>query len=159
MNGYTPGEQPLPGDRVIKLNTNENPFPPSDRVLQAVREIDGESLRRYPDPTGGAFRAAAARLLGVTPEMIMCGNGSDDVLTIATRTFVRPGGKLAFPMPTYSLYPVLSSLQEAVAATVPWEDNWRCRPTRFLPPRPTRSIWPTLTPRAGRLFPRRRWRN
>jgi histidinol-phosphate aminotransferase len=124
MAGYTPGEQPLPGDRVIKLNTNENPFPPSDRVQLAMREIDGELLRRYPSPTAEPFRIAAAKLLNVTPDMILCGNGSDDVLTIATRTFVPPGGKLAFPTPTYSLYPVLSNLQEATAVTVPWEDNW-----------------------------------
>jgi histidinol-phosphate aminotransferase len=124
MTGYTPGEQPTPAERVIKLNTNENPFPPSDRVLQAAREMEAELLRRYPNPTADAFRAAAGKLLNVTPEMILCGNGSDELLTIATRTFVPPGGKLAFPMPTYSLYPVLSRLQEASAVTVPWEDNW-----------------------------------
>jgi histidinol-phosphate aminotransferase len=124
MTGYTPGEQPTPAERVIKLNTNENPFPPSDRVLQAARELEAELLRRYPNPTADAFRTAAAKLLNVTPDMILCGNGSDELLTIATRTFVPPGGKLAFPMPTYSLYPVLSRLQEASAVTVPWEDNW-----------------------------------
>jgi histidinol-phosphate aminotransferase len=124
MSGYTPGEQPAPGERVIKLNTNENPFPPSERVLLAIREIDAESLRRYPNPTADPFRNAAAKLLGVTPDMIMCGNGSDELLTIATRTFVAPGGKIAFPMPTYSLYPILARLQEATAVTVAWENDW-----------------------------------
>jgi histidinol-phosphate aminotransferase len=124
MSGYTPGEQPGPGDRVVKLNTNENPFPPSERVMKAVREVEPEMLRRYPNPTGDNFRRAAAKVLDVQPEMILCGNGSDDVLTIATRTFVGPGGTLAFPEPTYSLYPVLANLQEAKATPVKWEKDF-----------------------------------
>jgi len=124
MSGYKPGEQPLPGERVIKLNTNENPFPPSERVLLALREIDGEMLRRYPSPTADPFRAAAAKLLGVSTDMILAGNGSDDILTIATRTFLEPGAKLAYPNPTYSLYPVLARLQDATSVPVPWEGDW-----------------------------------
>src|SRR5688500_14155123 len=74
MAGYAPGEQPGPGERVVKLNTNENPFPPSPRVMRAIRAIDEETLRRYPNPTADAFRAAAAKLLGVSPDMILAGN-------------------------------------------------------------------------------------
>jgi histidinol-phosphate aminotransferase len=125
MSGYTPGEQPGPGARVVKLNTNENPFPPGERVIAAVRNVEPEALRRYPNPTGDAFRAAAAKLHGVLPEMILCGNGSDDILTIATRTAIPPGGRLAHPDPTYSLYPVLARLQDAEAVAVPWEDDWQ----------------------------------
>ncbi len=124
MDGYTPGEQPGASDRVVKLNTNENPFPPSPRVMAAIRDVEAESLRRYPNPTGDVFRAAAAKLHGVTPDMILCGNGSDDILTIATRTFVPPGGTVAYPDPTYSLYPVLAQLQDARAAAVPWADGY-----------------------------------
>jgi histidinol-phosphate aminotransferase len=124
MQGYAPGEQPGIGERVVKLNTNENPFPPSERVMKAIREIESEVLRRYPNPTGDLFRSAAAKLLGVTPDMILCGNGSDDILTIATRTFIPAGGTLAFPDPTYSLYPVLAQLESAHAAPVPWEKEW-----------------------------------
>src|SRR5438552_14330987 len=124
MDGYTPGEQPSPGQRVVKLNTNENPFPPSPRVMQAVREIEPEMLRRYPDPTADAFRCAAAQVLGLTPDMIICGNGSDDILTIATRTFVGPGGTLAYPDPTYSLYPVLAKLEEANSIPAPSRTDW-----------------------------------
>ncbi len=124
MQGYVPGEQPGIGERVVKLNTNENPFPPSPRVLQAVREIEPEVLRRYPNPTADSFRAAAAKLLGLTADMILAGNGSDDILTIATRTFVPPGGALAFPEPTYSLYPVLAQLEGAKSAAVPWDAEW-----------------------------------
>ena len=108
MEGYTPGEQPLPGERVVKLNTNENPFPPSPRVMQAVREMEAEALRRYPSSTAQAFREMAARVHGLTPDMILAGNGSDEILTIATRTFVPPGGTLVSPEPSYSLYPVLA---------------------------------------------------
>ncbi len=124
MAGYTPGEQPLAEERVVKLNTNENPFPPSDRVMQAIANIDRESLRRYPNPTADAFRAAAAKMLGLTPEMFLAGNGSDDILTIATRTFIPPGGTLAAPDPTYSLYPVLANLQDAEFVSVPWGEDW-----------------------------------
>jgi histidinol-phosphate aminotransferase len=124
MDGYAPGEQPAPGSRVVKLNTNENPFPPSPKVMQAIREVEAEMLRRYPNPTADAFRDAAAKLFGVTRQHILAGNGSDDILTIATRTFVPPGGLLASPDPSYSLYPILARLQDAKFATVPWEGHW-----------------------------------
>ncbi len=124
MDGYTPGEQPSIGERVVKLNTNENPFPPSPKVMQAIRELEPEVLRRYPNPTADLFRAAAAKLWGITPNMIIAGNGSDDILTIATRAALPPGGLLAFPEPTYSLYPVLAELEEAKSVGVPWEKNY-----------------------------------
>lgn len=124
MDGYTPGEQPAPGERVVKLNTNENPFPPSAKVMQAIREIEPELLRRYPNPNGDAFREAAAQVFGLSADMILCGNGSDDILTIATRTFLPNSGMLAYPDPTYSLYPVLAKLQEAKVVAVPWGTEW-----------------------------------
>jgi len=125
MHGYTPGEQPGMGERVVKLNTNENPFPPSPKVMQAIREIEAEALRRYPNPTADGFRAAAAKVLDVEPDMILAGNGSDDILTIATRTFIPPGGILAYPHPTYSLYSVLAQLEDAKTIGVPWEGEWQ----------------------------------
>lgn len=125
MHGYTPGEQPGVGERVVKLNTNENPFAPSPKVMQAIREIEPEHLRRYPNPTADAFRAAASKILGVPTDMILAGNGSDDILTIATRTFIPPGGIMAFPHPTYSLYKVLAGIEDAKTAAVPWEKDWK----------------------------------
>lgn len=125
MAGYTPGEQPGMADRVVKLNTNENPFPPSPRVLDAIRQVDPETLRRYPQPLADTFRAAAARVHGISADMILCGNGSDDLLTIATRTFVPPGGTLAAPRPTYSLYPVLAQLEDAKFEGVAWLDGYQ----------------------------------
>jgi len=124
MHGYTPGEQPAPGTRVVKLNTNENPFPPSEQVMQAIRQVQAESLRRYPSPCADDFRAAAGKVLGISPESIIAGNGSDDILTIATRTFIPPGGTLAFPEVTYSLYPVLAKINDAKPHTVPWEKDY-----------------------------------
>lgn len=124
MEGYTPGEQPAFGERVVKLNTNENPFKPSDKVIQAIREVEPEMLRRYPNPNADTFRAAAAKVLGITPNMILAGNGSDDILTIATRTFLAHGEILAAPDPTYSLYPILAQLQEARFITVPWDKDY-----------------------------------
>lgn len=124
MEGYTPGEQPAPGARIVKLNTNENPFPPSPKAMHAIRDIEAEMLRRYPNPIADQFCKAAAKVLGVDRNMIMAGNGSDDILTIATRCFIPPGGTLAYPDPTYSLYPVLASLEDAKTVSVEWEKRW-----------------------------------
>jgi histidinol-phosphate aminotransferase len=125
MAPYVPGEQPGPGERVIKLNTNENPFPPSPRVVDAIRTLDPEHLRRYPSPKADAFRAVAARVHGVSPDMILAGNGSDEILAIVMRTFLGPGETLAYPDPTYSLYPVLAEGSENRVRTVTWEPNWQ----------------------------------
>ena len=124
MAGYTPGEQPKPGERIIKLNTNENPYPPSPRVLEAIRAIDPHALRRYPQPMADDFRAVAARIHGVHQESVLAGNGSDDILQIALRTYCAAGDVLASPDPTYSLYPVLSELADVTFTTVPWGPNW-----------------------------------
>src|SRR5262245_23983266 len=87
MTGYTPGEQPREG--FVKLNTNENPYGPSPRVFEALCEtLTADRLRKYPDPTGHRFRRAAADVLGVDPDAVLIGNGSDDILTIVTRAFV-----------------------------------------------------------------------
>jgi len=124
MAGYTPGEQPADAARVVKLNTNENPFPPGEKVMQAIAAVSADSLRRYPNPTADAFRDTAAKLHGLSREHIIAGNGSDDILTIATRCFVPPGGTLAYPDPTYSLYPVLARLEDAKGVAVPWNGDW-----------------------------------
>jgi histidinol-phosphate aminotransferase len=125
MTGYTPGEQPGPGEKVIKLNTNENPFPPSPRVMEAIRSLDPEWLRRYPNPVASPLRAIAARVHGVRPEMVIAGNGSDELLGLLVRTFVGPNRSLAWPDPTYSLYPVLAQIEQARAVAVPWEPGWK----------------------------------
>src|SRR5262245_52636177 len=124
MLGYVPGEQPRQGD-VVKLNTNENPYPPSPRVLDAVREaMAGDRLRKYPDPVGTHFRQVAGRVLAVDPDGIVIGNGSDDILTILTRAFVPQGGLVVSPTPSYVLYRTLAELQGARFQTVGYTPAW-----------------------------------
>jgi histidinol-phosphate aminotransferase len=123
MAGYVPGEQPRDGG-FIKLNTNENPYPPSPRVKSALLDAVTDRLRLYPDPLATAFCQAAARLHGVSPEMVMAGNGSDDLLTIITRAFVGPGDRAAFPSPSYLLYSTLVTLQDGHSVVVPYQNDW-----------------------------------
>jgi histidinol-phosphate aminotransferase len=80
MTGYIPGEQPKPGMKIIKLNTNENPYPPSPAAIEVLRSLDSEWLRRYPDPYASDFRQAVSEALGVPADWIIVGNGSDEVL-------------------------------------------------------------------------------
>jgi histidinol-phosphate aminotransferase len=115
MSAYVPGEQPREGD-VIKLNTNENPYPPSPRVAEALaREIGGDaaSLRLYPDPEATRLRQAAAEIYGFDPRNILCGNGSDELLSIIARAFLGEGNSAVFPYPTYSLYSTICEIQGA----------------------------------------------
>ncbi|MCZ2342532.1 MAG: histidinol-phosphate transaminase [Bacteroidales bacterium] len=124
MAGYMPGEQ-LNTPDIVKLNTNENPYPASPRVLEAIRAaLTGDRLRKYPEPTGQTFRRAAGRVLGIDPECILIGNGSDDILTILTRTFVPEGGLLVSPTPSYILYKTLADIQGARFQTVPFTPEW-----------------------------------
>lgn len=119
MAPYVPGEQPRPGQRLIKLNTNENPYPPSPRVRSAVLKAAGSSLRLYPQPRADDFLAAASRLYRVPPKMIVAGNGSDELLTMLFRAALGPGDKVAYALPTYSLYDTLAAIQEARVVAIP----------------------------------------
>src|SRR3954453_17021651 len=124
MAGYGPGEQPKDAE-YVKLNTNENPYPPSPRVFEAIRAaLTGDKLRKYPEPLGDTFRQAAGKVLGVPPASILLGNGSDDVLTILTRTFVPEGGLIASPTPSYILYRSLAEVQGARFVAVPFDEKW-----------------------------------
>jgi histidinol-phosphate aminotransferase len=125
MAGYVPGEQPR-GGSIIKLNTNENPYPPSPRVFEAIQAaLTGDRLRKYPDPMGLAFRQAAGRVHGVNPDSILIGNGSDDILTIVTRAFVPEDGLVVSMTPSYILYRTLAELQNAKFQAVPYAAGWR----------------------------------
>jgi histidinol-phosphate aminotransferase len=110
IEGYTPGEQPQESGW-IKLNTNENPYPPSPAVRAAVLAAAEGRLNIYPDPLATAFRKKAAALFGVDPEWILPGNGSDECLTLITRAFVDSGDLVTFPYPSYILYETLADLQ------------------------------------------------
>jgi histidinol-phosphate aminotransferase len=135
MAGYQPGEQPRVSG-IVKLNTNENPYPPSPRVAAAIAAALGEPLRRYPDPLGTAFREAAARFHGVAPGMVLAGNGSDDLLTIITRSFAGPGDVVVAPTPSYILYRTLAELQDARLVEVPFRGDWTLDPEAFAAPSP-----------------------
>jgi histidinol-phosphate aminotransferase len=125
MAGYVPGEQPRDGS-FIKLNTNENPYPPSPCVFEAIRDaLTGDRLRKYPDPSGLAVRQAAGEVLGVDPDGIIVGNGSDDILTILTRTFVPENGLIVSPTPSYLLYRSLAEIHGARFQSVPYTPDWR----------------------------------
>jgi histidinol-phosphate aminotransferase len=125
MAGYTPGEQ-LNDPDIIKLNTNENPYPPGPRVFEAIQvALTSNKLRKYPQPLGDSFRHAAGKVLGVDPTSILIGNGSDDLLTILTRAFVPEGGIIASPTPSYILYRSLAEIQGARFEAVPFTHDWK----------------------------------
>ena len=120
---YVPGFQPKATD-VVKLNTNENPYPPSPQVMKTLTEMKPEQLRRYPDPLGTAFREAAAEVNGVEPANIMCCNGGDDLLSIAIRACCDEQRPLAYPVPTYTLYPVLARLHNCQTIEVAFDEEF-----------------------------------
>ena len=137
LHAYVPGEQPkIKG--LIKLNTNENPYPPSPRVLAAVRAAVDGRLRLYPNPTAQALREKLAKLHGCAPENIIIGNGSDEVLALAVRAFVEPErnskskiknsqpakATVQYFTPSYSLYPVLADIHGAAKNIVPLKPDF-----------------------------------
>jgi histidinol-phosphate aminotransferase len=127
MTGYIPGEQP--GDKALaKLNTNENPYPPSPRVLAALRKTTKQSLRLYPEPLSDSLRKLAAEVYRVRPENILAGNGSDEILSIVLRCFVGPGDRVAFPVPTYSLYETLVKIQDGEQVGVEYPADFAIPP-------------------------------
>src|SRR5688572_32633201 len=98
MAGYTPGEQPQGVSKFIKLNTNENPYPPPPGIRRAIEEVLDRGLQKYPDPLATAFRTRAADVLGLpSKDWLLCGNDSDDILTVCTRAIVRRGDLLRLP--------------------------------------------------------------
>lgn len=124
--GYVPGEQPTtPG--VVKLNTNENAYPPSPRVREAIVAAARDSLQRYPDPLAGEVRRRAAARYGVDVDQVLVGNGSDELLGLVMRACVDRGTRVAYPVPTYSLYDTLVAQQEGLSVRVAYGDDW-CLP-------------------------------
>ena len=138
LHPYVPGEQPkIKG--LVKLNTNENPYPPSPRVLAAIKAATDGRLRLYPNPTAQLLREKLARFHGCRPENILVGNGSDELLALATRAFVEPqclaaksGGVIQHFSPSYSLYPVLAAIHGARANIVALDKNFGISPLAVL---------------------------
>ena len=125
MTGYVPGEQPKPQTSIIKLNTNENPYPPSPAAMDVLRTLDGECLRRYPNPFANDFRQAISAVLEVPLDWIIVGNGSDDILNILVRACAEPGRAVVYPTPTYVLYRTLAEIQPANVVEIPYDDDFQ----------------------------------
>jgi histidinol-phosphate aminotransferase len=123
MQGYTPGEQPRPGTGVIKLNTNENPYPPSPQAMEVVRHLDSEWLRRYPNPYAQDFRDAISEALDVPSDWVIVGNGSDELLNVIIRACAGRDRPVVYPTPTYVLYHTLAEIQSAPVIEIPYGDG------------------------------------
>jgi len=121
---YVPGEQPK-SRNVVKLNTNENPYPPSPKCAEVLSGFDLDRLRRYPDPNFTALREAIAKLNGTSPDKVFVGNGSDEILSLAARAFVEHDGRIGSLDPSYSLYKTLAAIRD-----VEWTPSADC--TLFL---------------------------
>jgi histidinol-phosphate aminotransferase len=132
LSPYVPGEQPKLAN-LVKLNTNENPFGPSPKVLAALRDACDDTLRLYPDPGSERLRQAIAARCGVEPRQVFVGNGSDEVLAIAFQALLKHDGPLRFPDITYSFYPVYCGLYGVRYETVPLTEDFRIDVRDYLP--------------------------
>ena len=128
MAGYVPGYQPADESAYIKLNTNENPYPPSPQVVRAILEElgkDGASLRKYPSASSWELRVAVAKLYDVDPRWVIMANGSDEVLNNLIRAFAGEGDEIGFVHPSYSYYATLAEIQGAKVRTFGLTDDLR----------------------------------
>lgn len=123
LQAYQPGFQPEEGTKAVKLNTNENPYPPSPCVLEAIRDQCTDALRLYPDPGSRKLRQAAASLYGFDPQQILPGNGSDEILGIVMRTFATPGDPIGYYVPSYSYYETLGAIHALELVPTPLGDD------------------------------------
>lgn len=152
--GYTPGEQPQESGWV-KLNTNENPYPPSPHVVEAIKQAAGSRLNIYPDALATPFRLAAAELFDLDPEWILPANGSDENLTVIVRTACDSGHLIAYPYPSYVLYEALAQIQDCRLERLLLDESFvwspedaaklRMRSRVFFVPNPnspTGNVWP-----------------
>ena len=122
MTGYIPGEQPKPGTPIIKLNTNENPYPPSPAAMQVLQQITAEQLRRYPHPFANDFRQAISEVIDLPLDWVIATNGSDELLNVIIRACAELGRPVVYPTPTYVLYQTLAAMQPADLIEIPYGD-------------------------------------
>ena len=133
LTPYVPGEQPKI-DNLIKLNTNENPYPPSPRVIEALKLEAGPSLRLYPDPNGERLKAAIADFYHIGPDSVFVGNGSDEVLAHVFHALLKHERPILFPDVTYSFYPVYARLYDIPFETVPLDENFSINAEDYFKP-------------------------
>ncbi|MBP2650660.1 MAG: histidinol-phosphate aminotransferase [Firmicutes bacterium] len=151
IDPYVPGEQPQ-DKRYIKLNTNENPYPPSPKVLAAINQVTTETLRLYPDPECRELRACIAEYHGLTKEQVFVGNGSDEVLAFCFQAFFNPGTPILFPDISYSFYPVYAKLYNIDYKLIPLEDDFSLAWDKFCSPNGG-VIFPNPNAPTGRYMP------
>ena len=121
---YVPGWQPPDGEDWVKLNTNESPWPPSPKVVEAIRAAAGESLRLYPSPLATPARQAIAGRLGILEDMVALGNGGDEIIEMCFRAFAGAGDRVAYPTPTYPLLEPLADVHEVERSPHPLDEDW-----------------------------------
>jgi len=124
LSAYPLGDHPPEGVAAIKLNQNENPYPPSARVVDALRSFPEEALRRYPDATCRRLREAIAIRLDVQPEQTFCGNGSSEIISLIMKVFVGSNGKVAIPDPSFTLYHTVAASHQAICQNVPTHSDF-----------------------------------
>src|SRR6185295_6010311 len=151
MKGYVPGEQPK-NLSTIKLNTNENPYPPSATVLKAVKGLADFRLRLYPEPTADTLRQVLARIYRWPVEGILVGNGSDEILSLLFHACVGKGDLVQYPDLTYSLYPVLAEINEARTREVNLDAAFGL-PFEKFSPSARLTLWGYPNPPIGNVFP------
>lgn len=154
LTPYVPGEQPkLPN--LVKLNTNENPYPPSPKALAAIEAERHQALRLYPDPSGSQLKAAVAEFHaadGITPAHVFVGNGSDEVLAHTFMALLKHDKPLLFPDITYSFYPVYCGLYDIQATIVPLRDDFGIHIDDYLTPEASAIIFPNPNAPTGKLL-------
>ena len=151
LEPYIPGKQI--DASIVKLNANENPYPPSPRVREALNGITDTACQLYPDACSNPVRQAAAKVFAVSPDEIIVGNGSDDVLTMIMRTFLDPGDRIAVADPTYTLYETLAAMQAAETQVFPLEDDFSL-PEAFFGADAKITFLPNPNAQTGTLFSR-----
>jgi histidinol-phosphate aminotransferase len=151
---YVPGEQPsLAG--LVKLNTNENPYPPSPRVLEALRQAAGETLRLYPEPSSRVVREAVAAQQGLSPDEVFVGNGSDEVLALAFMALMQHGERpVLFPDVSYAFYPVYCGLYGIPFRTVALDADFRLDVDAYVQSDAAAIVFPNPNAPTGRAVPR-----
>jgi len=150
LTPYVPGEQPKLAN-LVKLNTNENPYGPSPKVLDAVRAEAAETLRLYPDPGSDRLRAGIAAYHGVAADQVFVGNGSDEVLAHAFMALLKHGQPILFPDISYSFYPVYCGLYEIAYRQIPLTESFEIRIDDYLAPNGG-VIFPNPNAPTGRLL-------